>query len=293
MSKDVSKDDTRKMLLNDPVLAASINAGYANMFRKEKYIGLSLSFTIKDICENRVPMDAIEAIVPNFVIDESNTLDDVFERYSESYWSKYKDRAREVLNSVKLLPRHPGGVNIAAGHYILASKYSPSLTLNYDHENYHVLPQDQDIGDAYKLRWEDVALQVGGLYCTDTECLAKTPTFYMAYTDCMVLEDGLCRDCASRVRNEFKRCDKAYMSAEGSVVRIDHISKAGNRVIAEVVVGWHDDKIATAKHRARRNVSFYEMHGIDMSAVVVAHGVDVYTAELHPLRKRAINEQTC
>ncbi len=127
----------------------------------KKLIGLSLSFCIKDICENRIPIESVEAIVPNLVISENNTLEDVFNRYKEVYWKDYPEKAWEAINRIKLLPRHPNGVNIAQGHWMAAEDYDTSLVLNYVQSGdpdyvfgVTPAPQDQELNNHLKMRCE-------------------------------------------------------------------------------------------------------------------------------------------
>jgi hypothetical protein len=110
--------------------------------RPVKFIGLSLSLCVNDICEGRVPLDCVEGIVPGFVIGSENTLEDVFDRYKDVYWSQYPDKAKEVLWALTLLTKHADGVNIAAGHWVRAEDYSPDL-VEFDRLKLHT----EDVSD--------------------------------------------------------------------------------------------------------------------------------------------------
>lgn len=95
--------------------------------KEKKLVGMSLSFGVKDICEGKVLLEDVVGIVPAMHLNVQNTLEDVFERYSEIYWSEYVDKAREVLfgeNAVKILERgHGHRFNISNGCWVTEEWY--------------------------------------------------------------------------------------------------------------------------------------------------------------------------
>ena len=104
-----------------------------------KFIGLSLSFCIKDICEGKVPLEAVAGIVPGFALNAADhvAVNELLIRYLPIYWYKYPEKASETLNQLldsgRILPPHAGGQNIAHGYWMRAEDYLPSMRLNYDH----------------------------------------------------------------------------------------------------------------------------------------------------------------
>lgn len=104
-----------------------------------KFISLSLSFGIKDICTGKVPLEAVVGIVPGFQLDASDSvaINELLIRYLPVYWYKFPEKAADTLHYLLendlVLPPHPGGQNIARGHWMRAEDYSPSMQLNYDH----------------------------------------------------------------------------------------------------------------------------------------------------------------
>lgn len=104
-----------------------------------KFISLSLSFGIKDICTGKVPLEAVAGIVPGFQLNaqDSVAINELLVRYLPIYWYKFPQEAADTLNNLLdrglILPPHPGGQNIASGHWMREEDYSPSMQLNYDH----------------------------------------------------------------------------------------------------------------------------------------------------------------
>ena len=113
-----------------------------------KLIGLSLSFCIKNICEDLIDVDEVAGIVPAFAITPDNDIKKVWERYCKSYWSGYPNLAWDAIHAVKIMPQHPTPVNIAAGHWMLESDYSTQMQLAYDHDSD---VESQDCGEQFKM----------------------------------------------------------------------------------------------------------------------------------------------
>jgi len=59
------------------------------MIKYCKYLGLSLSFCIKDILEKKVNIDDVECIVSATAF---NSMEEAFKMYIDSYWSDYDNR---------------------------------------------------------------------------------------------------------------------------------------------------------------------------------------------------------
>ena len=104
----------------------------------KRLVGLSVSFCVKAICEGKVALADVAFIVPGMVLNDENTIWNVYERYKDIYWSKYPEQARRVLEQLEIRV-HPGErPNIAAGCWILASDYTPDLDLQQsEHLKHH------------------------------------------------------------------------------------------------------------------------------------------------------------
>lgn len=96
-----------------------------------KYVGLSLSFCIKDICEGRVPLKDVEKIIAGTCAMSEHEWELLLNQYSEVYWRECKEcalQAVEYLRSRHLIdqPRMRGEAahNIAAGHWIAITRSS-------------------------------------------------------------------------------------------------------------------------------------------------------------------------
>ena len=87
------------------------------------FIGLSLSFCVRQIMEHRIGPDVISAIVTSTAF---KSVDEALEHYYEGYWSEYpKDEVRKVLTFIWPLvfqprlttPNHVGH-NISNGWWV-------------------------------------------------------------------------------------------------------------------------------------------------------------------------------
>lgn len=123
----------------------------------KKLIGLSVSFCVKDICQGKIPLEAVQGIVPGFSFDNKEA---VFERYKDIYWRAFPEQARRVLDALTIMPPHVGGQNIAAGYWMKAEDYRPDMPLNYDHARHIGLPQDQYLSNELKMNTEEAASYV-------------------------------------------------------------------------------------------------------------------------------------
>lgn len=105
-----------------------------------KLIGLSISFCVRDICEGRVSFDDVSFIIPGMDLNENNTIWDVYERYKQSYWSKFPEQSRLVLERIEIRS-HPGNrPNISAGCWMLEEDYNETLDLRHsEHLKFHNL----------------------------------------------------------------------------------------------------------------------------------------------------------
>lgn len=87
-----------------------------------RFVALSLSFAVKDLLTNRVPLDAVEYVVPNFAWPGlQNWLADEckpFDRYMDTYWSYYANR-ESVLELLAKLRFNSAShqFNIAQGYW--------------------------------------------------------------------------------------------------------------------------------------------------------------------------------
>lgn len=103
----------------------------------KRLVGLSVSFCVKAICEGTVALEDVAFIVPGMVLNDENTIWNVYDRYVQTYWSKYPEQARRVLEQVEIRV-HPGErPNIGAGCWMLAADYSPDLDLQQNEDLKH------------------------------------------------------------------------------------------------------------------------------------------------------------
>lgn len=98
-------------------------------------IGLSLSFCVRDMLAGRVNPASVYCILTGCLpTGDGNTIDptDVPNEYYESYWKDYsREQIDAVLQSVVLVARVRGGLNIANGHWIRTEEqYGPLIQGN-------------------------------------------------------------------------------------------------------------------------------------------------------------------
>lgn len=94
-----------------------------------KYVGLSVSFCVKNICQGHVAIKDVVGIVPGMVLNDNNTIWDVYDRYKDIYWKNYAELARSVLEQVEILD-HPGHrPNVSNGVWLKAEDYNQTLDL--------------------------------------------------------------------------------------------------------------------------------------------------------------------
>lgn len=91
-----------------------------------KVIGLSVSFGIRDICEDKVKIEDVAYIVPGFSVVQ--TPEQIFENYKDIYWKKNPE-ALEVLRQVKLvyIDHHDlrdAGIALANGCWISEEEFN-------------------------------------------------------------------------------------------------------------------------------------------------------------------------
>ena len=76
--------------------------------------GLSLSFCVQDILEDKIDIDKVKAIICGF--DWTGTAP---EMYYEVYWSKFvRSDIEAVLAQLTIVKRGPVSVYIAEGHWM-------------------------------------------------------------------------------------------------------------------------------------------------------------------------------
>lgn len=63
-------------------------------------IGLSLSLCIKDLCEGKVKLQDVDKIIAGTFCNSDHDWDYLIERYCETYWNKYPDKARAFVTSL-------------------------------------------------------------------------------------------------------------------------------------------------------------------------------------------------
>ena len=64
-------------------------------------IGYSLSFCVKDICEDRVNISDVEKIVASTMADTEGDWYKLLGDYCESYWREYPTKARAVVAELR------------------------------------------------------------------------------------------------------------------------------------------------------------------------------------------------
>lgn len=86
------------------------------------YIGLSMSFCIKDILEERIPVEKVIAIIAGTNME---SVDQAIRSYGDLYWANYeKDRVYNVLTGIwgRVIQPRQNKVKflhtIATGHWI-------------------------------------------------------------------------------------------------------------------------------------------------------------------------------
>jgi hypothetical protein len=65
-----------------------------------KYVGLSLSFCVRDIVLGYVPLNAVEKVIAGTAAENESGWQHVLAVYSETYWSQYSEQAREVARNL-------------------------------------------------------------------------------------------------------------------------------------------------------------------------------------------------
>jgi (2Fe-2S) ferredoxin len=63
----------------------------------DMFIGLSLSFCVKDILAGKVSIDAVKAIISGTLIQSEKELQGLLSAYSETYWRDFSDEAAEEI----------------------------------------------------------------------------------------------------------------------------------------------------------------------------------------------------
>lgn len=61
-------------------------------------IGKSLSFCVKDICEDKVAIQDVTLIIAGTFAKNKASWNELLESYSKSYWFKYPRKAKAVAN---------------------------------------------------------------------------------------------------------------------------------------------------------------------------------------------------
>jgi len=87
-------------------------------------IGLSLSYCVRDIINGEVKLEDVEKIIAGTYIDSPDALEEVLEKYSQTYWKADPLKGRaislQLFKSGKVeqprLERKPG-FDISEGHW--------------------------------------------------------------------------------------------------------------------------------------------------------------------------------
>lgn len=96
----------------------------------KKYIGLSVSFCIRDIVNGIVSADQVEKIIAGTCAPNPEVWDKVIKKYKETYWIKNPKKCEKVLrefikkNKIEQ-PRLNGreGPDTFEGHWLFDGKY--------------------------------------------------------------------------------------------------------------------------------------------------------------------------
>lgn len=68
---------------------------------QRKVTGLSLSFCVSDILRGRVKENEVEVIISGICAPNQKDWDDVLNRYSETYWRRDPEKAKEIANRLR------------------------------------------------------------------------------------------------------------------------------------------------------------------------------------------------
>ena len=63
-----------------------------------KFIGLSLSFCVKDILDGKKKLDDVLCIVSNTAFDPARETEKLLDVYCRTYWKEKRTEAREILS---------------------------------------------------------------------------------------------------------------------------------------------------------------------------------------------------
>ena len=60
------------------------------------YVGYSLRLCVRDIIEDKVPLDQVEKLITNTAIDSPEAMDEVMKFYKERDWAKAPEEAERI-----------------------------------------------------------------------------------------------------------------------------------------------------------------------------------------------------
>lgn len=104
---------------------------------RHKFVGLSLSFCVRDILAGIVSLDDIAFIVPGFSWHEGKKPS---ESYYETYWNQWpRDEIDRTIAKLKFVPKEGDAANISRGHWMNFSDFS--WEAYHDHEKRVRTPQ--------------------------------------------------------------------------------------------------------------------------------------------------------
>lgn len=105
----------------------------------KKYVGLSLSFCVKDILAGLVPIEMVAKIVCGFHFEAGDQLSErQIANYCETYWKKWQGKARPLLKELKIEETPASrSHNIAEGIWWPANDYYDNLTLDDSSKRIH------------------------------------------------------------------------------------------------------------------------------------------------------------
>ena len=70
-----------------------------------KYIGLSLSFCVRDIIEGKIAIEDVALIIAGTYAKGEASWKGLLDQYSETYWQNDPDGAKEVANTLLFTSR--------------------------------------------------------------------------------------------------------------------------------------------------------------------------------------------
>jgi hypothetical protein len=129
-----------------------------NKERKMKFIGLSLSFCVKDIMDGKVPREHVTQIIPGFCWDGGPP------EYFDIYWRKYdRQKVQELLDSMVISCYSIDG---SFGHNISKGYWMPEVS------NIPLHLRD----NSFRMTTQEVMAVLGDHFHKERQCSSTSQT---------------------------------------------------------------------------------------------------------------------